>query len=182
MIELALRGRIQSLASCSIGCHPSDRHIEVIRPAGSILVTGDPILDEALRLISLESHSVSTWIDLLSGESWNPFKINFQMKNVRERISKGLVDKGILGTDKKTLFLFLEMATHPVIIENQKIELVNNLKHDLLESMSDSFSTLQMGIIGASALAGRVLQVARFVFHHRVRSLHWTLGNNELPC
>lgn len=178
LIELALRGRIQSVVSHRTRHYPSERHIEVISSSGLIPVTGDPILDEALKLISLESHSISTWIDLLSGESWNPFKINFQMKNLRERISKGLVDKGILGTDKKTLLLFLEMATHPVVSESKKIELVSNLKRELFGT-SDSFSTLQIGILGASALAGRVLQVCCFEFHHRTHFLLWNLNSNE---
>lgn len=100
------------------------------------------------------------------------------MKNLRERISKGLVDKGILGTDKKTLLLFLEMATHPVVSESKKIELVSNLKRELFGT-SDSFSTLQIGILGASALAGRVLQVCCFEFHHRTHFLLWNLNSNE---
>jgi Golgi phosphoprotein 3 len=40
-------------------------------------------------------------------------KIGYQLKQVRERIAKGLVDKGILRTEKRNFFLF-DMATHPV--------------------------------------------------------------------
>lgn len=159
IIELALRGRIQTIPSHRSHYHPSNRHIEVLfTPSGATPATGDPILDEALRIISTESHSISTWIDLLSGESWNPLKINFQIKQLRERISKGLVDKGILGTHKKTLFLFLEMATHPLILENKKLEIIVNLKQELL-SASDYPSNLSIGILGASAFAARVLHV-----------------------
>jgi Golgi phosphoprotein 3 len=40
-------------------------------------------------------------------------KIGYQMKQVRERIAKGLVDKGVLRTEKKNFVLF-DMATHPL--------------------------------------------------------------------
>lgn len=40
-------------------------------------------------------------------------KIGYQLKQVRERLQKGLVDKGILRTEKRNFLLF-DMATHPV--------------------------------------------------------------------
>lgn len=41
-------------------------------------------------------------------------KIGYQLKQVRERLAKGLVDKGILRTEKRNFLLF-DMATHPLI-------------------------------------------------------------------
>lgn len=40
-------------------------------------------------------------------------KMSFQLKQVRERLLKGLVDKGVLRTEKRNFLLF-DMATHPV--------------------------------------------------------------------
>ena len=40
-------------------------------------------------------------------------KVGLQLKQVRERIAKGLVDKGILRTEKHSFLLF-DMPTHPV--------------------------------------------------------------------
>jgi len=40
-------------------------------------------------------------------------KMGFQLKQVRERLAKGLVDKGVLRTEKRNFLLF-DMATHPV--------------------------------------------------------------------
>jgi len=57
--------------------------------------------------------SINSWVDLLSGETWNVMKIGFQLKQVRERLAKGLVDKGVLRTEKRNFLLF-DMATHPV--------------------------------------------------------------------
>ncbi|KAK0503713.1 Golgi phosphoprotein 3 [Armillaria luteobubalina] len=37
----------------------------------------------------------------------------FQLKQVRERLAKGLIDKGVLRTEKRNFLLF-DMATHPV--------------------------------------------------------------------
>jgi len=47
------------------------------------------------------------------GETWNLMKIGYQLKQVRERLQKGLVDKGVLRTEKRNFLLF-DMATHPV--------------------------------------------------------------------
>jgi golgi phosphoprotein 3 len=100
----------------------ADRHIEVIDER----LTGEVLLDEALKMMkSSEKMSVGSWIDLMSGtphhqstlnvvgETWNIMKIGYQLKQVRERLAKGLVDKGILRTEKRNFLLF-DMATHPV--------------------------------------------------------------------
>ncbi|KAJ7744897.1 hypothetical protein B0H16DRAFT_1727104 [Mycena metata] len=49
-----------------------------------------------------------------SGETWNVLKIGFQFKQVRERLANGLVDKGVLRTEKHNFLLF-DIATHPVV-------------------------------------------------------------------
>jgi golgi phosphoprotein 3 len=49
----------------------------------------------------------------MAGETWNVLKIGYQLKQVRERLAKGLVDKGVLRTEKRNFLLF-DMATHPV--------------------------------------------------------------------
>jgi golgi phosphoprotein 3 len=49
-------------------------------------------------------------------------KIGYQLKQVRERLAKGLVDKGILRTEKRNFLLF-DMATHPVVDGGAKDEI-----------------------------------------------------------
>jgi Golgi phosphoprotein 3 len=49
-------------------------------------------------------------------------KIGYQLKQVRERLAKGLVDKGILRTEKRNFLLF-DMATHPVTDNTAKDEI-----------------------------------------------------------
>ncbi|KAL8278306.1 hypothetical protein RQP46_009338 [Phenoliferia psychrophenolica] len=111
VIELALRHRIAMVRDPNRRRFPlADRYIEVIDER----LTGEVLLDEALKMMKVsEKMSVGTWIDLMSGETWNVMKIGYQLKQVRERLAKGLVDKGVLRTEKRNFLLF-DMATHPV--------------------------------------------------------------------
>ncbi|KAK3067301.1 Vacuolar protein sorting-associated protein 74 [Teratosphaeriaceae sp. CCFEE 6253] len=120
VIELAFRGRISMQKDSARRRFPlSDRLIEVVDET----LTGEVLLDEALKMMkSSEKMSVSAWIDLMSGETWNLMKIGYQLKQVRERLAKGLVDKGILRTEKRNFLLF-DMATHPVADGGAKDEI-----------------------------------------------------------
>ncbi|KAH3671260.1 hypothetical protein OGAPHI_000483 [Ogataea philodendri] len=112
ILELAFRGKIRMVNDPARKRFEfPDRLIECCD--GSL--TGETLLDEALKLIKNDTQhlSVSNWIDLLSGETWNLMKINYQLKQVRERLAKGLVDKGVLKTERKNFLLF-DMATHPI--------------------------------------------------------------------
>lgn len=112
LIELALRNKIRMINDpARKRFELPDRLIEVV----DTTLTGETLLDEALKLIKndKENLSVLSWIDLLSGETWNLMKINYQLKQVRERLAKGLVDKGVLKTEHKNFLLF-DMATHPI--------------------------------------------------------------------
>lgn len=53
-------------------------------------------------------------------------KIGFQLKQVRERLAKGLVDKGVLRTEKRNFLLF-DMATHPVADVRTKDAIVSRM-------------------------------------------------------
>ncbi|RKP26403.1 Golgi phospho protein 3, partial [Syncephalis pseudoplumigaleata] len=114
LAELALRGRIgivrEGAAHRRATTALAERPIEVL----SQKPTGEVLLDETLRIIKGgEQASIVNWIDFLSGETWNISKIGYQLKQVRERLAKGLVDKGVLRTEKRNFLLF-DMATHPV--------------------------------------------------------------------
>ena len=50
-------------------------------------------------------------------------KLKFSIKNLRERLAKGLVDKGVLGTESQSFGLF-EMATHPLKDASVKEEVI----------------------------------------------------------
>ncbi|KAK4160103.1 vacuolar protein sorting-associated protein 74 [Cladorrhinum sp. PSN259] len=130
VLELAFRGRIAMQKSPSRRNFPlSDRVIEVIDDT----LTGEVLLDEALKMMkSSEKMSVASWIDLMSGETWNLMKIGYQLKQVRERLAKGLVDKGILRTEKRNFLLF-DMATHPVVDGGAKEEIRRRVRNVLTQ-------------------------------------------------
>jgi len=126
LMELSFRGRID--LSKEMKRRPvSERYLEVIDKSP----TGDILLDEALKLIPTDQQTVSAWIDLMSGETWNFLKMGYQLKQVRERIQKGLVDKGILRTEKQNFLLF-DMATHPVTNMSAREDLLKKVADTLL--------------------------------------------------
>lgn len=81
---------------------------------------------------------LTTWIFSSSiGETWNPFNLKFQLKNVRERIAKNLVEKGVLSTEKKSFVIF-DMTTHPLVNCPIKSKLVRRIQDAVLtEWVSD---------------------------------------------
>ncbi|RYP04832.1 hypothetical protein DL764_004207 [Monosporascus ibericus] len=130
VLELAFRGRISMQKDASRRRFPlADRNIEVIDDT----LTGEVLLDEALKMMKQsEKMSVASWIDLMSGETWNLMKIGYQLKQVRERLCKGLVDKGILRTEKRNFLLF-DMATHPVADGGAKEEIRRRVRNVLTQ-------------------------------------------------
>lgn len=89
---------------------------------------GDVLLDEALKHIKETDppEAVQTWIEYLSGETWNPFRLRYQLKNVRERLAKNLVEKGVLTTEKQNFLLF-DMTTHPLSDSTVKCRLLKKV-------------------------------------------------------
>nr|XP_009680758.1 PREDICTED: Golgi phosphoprotein 3-like isoform X1 [Struthio camelus australis]XP_009680766.1 PREDICTED: Golgi phosphoprotein 3-like isoform X1 [Struthio camelus australis] len=132
LIELALRGRIQLEPLTMRKKRLLDRKVKVVLKSDA--PTGDVLLDETLRHIKAteSAETVQTWIELLTGETWNPFKLQYQLRNVRERIAKNLVEKGILTTEKQNFLLF-DMTTHPVSNATEKQRLVKKLQESMLE-------------------------------------------------
>lgn len=130
LIELALRGRLQ-LEPCGIR-RKSLLSRKVI--CKSDAPTGDMLLDEALKHIkeTQPPETVQSWIELLSGETWNPLKLHFQLRNVRERLAKNLVEKGVLTTEKQNFLLF-DMTTHPLTNSPVKQRLVRKVQESVLE-------------------------------------------------
>ncbi|NXL84677.1 GLP3L protein, partial [Alectura lathami] len=126
LIELALRGRIQlERVSATKKQQLLDRKV-LLKSAAP---TGDVLLDETLRHIKAAetTETVQTWIDLLTGESWNPFKLQYQLQNVRQRVAKSLVEKGILSTGKQSFLLF-DLTTHPLCNTAEKQRLLRRLR------------------------------------------------------
>ncbi|TCD62080.1 hypothetical protein EIP91_007502 [Steccherinum ochraceum] len=157
LIELALRRRIALVRDPSRRQLPlSERLLEVIDERS----TGETLLDEALKMMKSqegtgEKMAVNTWIDLLSGETWNVMKIGFQLKQVRERLAKGLVDKGVLRTEKRNFLLF-DMATHPVADMRTKESIITRVV-TLLTSTTSAVPPQALDKEGTQARAARAV-------------------------
>ncbi|THH26627.1 hypothetical protein EUX98_g7562 [Antrodiella citrinella] len=160
LIELALRRRIALVRDPNRRQLPlSERVLEVIDDRG----TGETLLDEALKMMKSqesvgEKMAVNTWIDLLSGETWNVMKIGFQLKQVRERLAKGLVDKGVLRTEKRNFLLF-DMATHPVADMRIKESIITRVV-TLLTSSTSAVPPQALDKEGTQARAMRAVCLA----------------------
>ncbi|KAL4617499.1 Golgi phosphoprotein 3 [Arapaima gigas] len=130
LIELALRGRLQ-LEACGMR-RKSLLARKVI--CKSDAPTGDVLLDEALKHIreTQPPETVQSWIELLSGETWNPLKLHYQLRNVRERLAKNLVEKGVLTTEKQNFLLF-DMTTHPLTNSHIKQRLIKKVQEAVLD-------------------------------------------------
>lgn len=73
LIELSLLKKIATSKESKRKSLPlNERNVIVVDGSNC----GDSLLDEALRLIKSDSeNSVASWIELLSGETWNPLKV-----------------------------------------------------------------------------------------------------------
>jgi golgi phosphoprotein 3 len=87
-------------------------------------------------------------------------KISYQLKQVRERIQKGLVDKGLLSTSK-TNFLLFDMATHPTtpLGISLKTELINRI-NSLLFSKSTAIPPTALAEEGTQCRVLRAVALA----------------------
>lgn len=68
---------------------------------------------------------------VLIGETWNPMKLGYQLRNVRERLAKSLVEKGVCSTEKQNFLLF-DMTVHPLTDGNMKQRLVKKVQEAVL--------------------------------------------------
>ncbi|XP_041336251.1 Golgi phosphoprotein 3-like [Pyrgilauda ruficollis] len=80
----------------------------------------------------LENKTKQYFRIVLEGETWNPLKLHYQLRNVRERLAKNLVEKGVLTTEKQNFLLF-DMTTHPLTNNNIKQRLIKKVQEAVLD-------------------------------------------------
>ena len=111
---------------------------------------------------------MQTWIEYLSGETWNPLKLRYQLKNVRERLAKNLVmlfhltcvnfksqvEKGVLTTEKQNFLLF-DMTTHPVTDNVQKTKLIKKVQESVLAKWVNDPHRMEKRMLSLIFLAHR---------------------------
>ncbi|XP_074547140.1 Golgi phosphoprotein 3-like [Halichoeres trimaculatus] len=150
LVELALRGRLH-LEPCGVRRKGLLSRKVICK---SDAPTGDVLLDEALKHIkeTQPPETVQSWIELLSGETWNPLKLHYQLRNVRERLAKNLVEKGVLTTEKQNFLLF-DMTTHPLTNSNIKQRLIKKVQDSVLEKWVNDPSRMDKRILALILLA-----------------------------
>ncbi|MFH4979998.1 hypothetical protein AB6A40_006707 [Gnathostoma spinigerum] len=150
MIELALRNRIEleKVGMRRKGLLSRKVVVKNDQP------TGDVILDEALKHIKETQplESVTSWIEYLSGETWNPLKLRFQLRNVRERLAKNLVEKGVLTTEKQNFLLF-DMTTHPLHDGSMKQKLIKKVQEAVLSHWTNDAHRMDKRMLSLIILA-----------------------------
>lgn len=150
IIELGLRGRVdlektgmrrRSLLNRKVICKSDSP-------------TGDVILDEALKHVkeSDPPDTVQNWIELLSGETWNPLKLRYQLRNVRERLAKNLVEKGVLTTEKQNFLLF-DMTTHPLVDATMKQKVIRKVQDAVLAKWVNDTTRMDKRLLSLIYLA-----------------------------
>ncbi|VDP06582.1 unnamed protein product [Soboliphyme baturini] len=150
LIELALRGRIE-LEKAGMRRRSLSLRKVILK---SDAPTGDILLDETLKHIkeTQPSISVQAWIEYLSGESWNPMKLRFQLKNVRERLAKNLTEKGVLTTEKQNFVLF-DITTHPVQNSQIKLKLMKKVQEAVLSRWNNDIQRMDKRLLSLVILA-----------------------------
>lgn len=90
------------------------------------------VIDVDEHVTFLRQHLLFCFICLSLGETWNPLKLHYQLRNVRERLAKNLVEKGVLTTEKQNFLLF-DMTTHPLTNNNIKQRLIKKVQEAVLD-------------------------------------------------
>jgi len=88
----------------------------------------------------------------LKGETWNPLKLKYQLRNVRERLAKSLVEKGVCSTEKKNFFLF-DMTTHPLNDSTLKQKLIKRVQDSVLLRWCNDVNKLDKRLMSLLFLA-----------------------------
>ncbi|KAI1233256.1 hypothetical protein IHE44_0004857 [Lamprotornis superbus] len=91
-------------------------------------------------------------LDSHNGETWNPLKLHYQLRNVRERLAKNLVEKGVLTTEKQNFLLF-DMTTHPLTNNNIKQRLIKKVQEAVLDKWVNNPHRMERRLLALLYLA-----------------------------
>jgi len=181
IIELAMRGLITLEKRALYSRSLSSRKIQV---TSKTVKTNDVLLDETLKhMRSGTTATVEEWIGLLTGESWNPLCLTYQLRQTRERLAKGLVEKGVL-TSEKTDFLLFNMVSHPIKPDQifVKTNILRKVQSAVLDKWTNDVQKLNKRWLALIILAhgSDVLENAFDPLNDEQHELAWTRVNNIL--
>lgn len=79
-------------------------------------------------------------------------KLRYQLRNVRERLAKNLVEKGVCTTEKQNFLLF-DMTTHPLTEGNIKQKLIKRVQDAVLSRWTNSPQRMEKRVLSLIYLA-----------------------------
>ena len=96
------------------------------------------------------------------------------MRNTRERLAKGLVEKGVLTSQKTDFFLF-NMTTHPVTDPATKQRIVRKLQSAVLDRWTNDVAKMDVRTLALVLLANAsdVLENAFDALNDNDHELAW---------
>lgn len=86
------------------------------------------------------------------GETWNPLKLRYQLRNVRERLAKNLVEKGVCTTEKQNFLLF-DMTTHPLTDSVVKQKLIKRVQDSVLSRWTNDVHRMDRRVLSLIYMA-----------------------------
>ena len=79
-------------------------------------------------------------------------KLGYQLRNVRERLAKSLVDKGVCSTDKQNFVVF-NMTTHPLNDPTIKQRVVTRVQDAVLSRWANDVQRMEQRTLSLIFLA-----------------------------
>lgn len=79
-------------------------------------------------------------------------KLKYQLRNVRERLAKNLVEKGVLTTEKQNFLLF-DMTTHPVANASVKDRLIKKVQDSVLSKWQNEVQRMDKRVLSLIYMA-----------------------------
>lgn len=111
LLELALRKKIKANI---YGVENIDEPWKLNVSVNEFSLVEDVFMNEVLKIIPKEDLTVQKWLDVLTGETWSRRFSSYQIHNLRDRICKSLMEKGIVTSQKSSLFL-VETIEYPLL-------------------------------------------------------------------
>lgn len=111
LLELALAKKIKANIYCGANIDEPWKLNVFINDFSPV---EDVFMNEALKIIAKEELSVQKWLEVLTGETWNRRLSSHQIHNLRDRVCKSLMEKGIVTSQKSSLFL-VETMEYPLL-------------------------------------------------------------------
>lgn len=84
---------------------------------------GDPLLDDALKVLNQEQHSVKHWLKELLN----------QLPDIRERVTRRLVDNGVLKVERHKVLWVFSSRRYPCIDNREEEEVLRRIRRTVLE-------------------------------------------------